>query len=239
MSTVTNLTTDALVEVLSGNLQVLSRERNNAWVYHLRSYRDHHKLEFDDDARLGHVKQAWAMVKPGDSDQACWTHYHPHPDCVTAARGSPSMTDIITDLHAVFGRFADAEIEHPPTPSSDTVILYTVLAYLNTDTYSCVAALCFLNRGKVMMYNFSRTENFPETLTLSQFKEVAMERMEVVDQFEHEKWEQTKRACNNMECSTDQPATLKCSGCKLANYCSRACQKADWSKHKQRCKSQA
>ncbi|KAF5325093.1 hypothetical protein D9619_010016 [Psilocybe cf. subviscida] len=29
----------------------------------------------------------------------------------------------------------------------------------------------------------------------------------------------------------------KCGGCKIAQYCSRECQKADWQKHKDQCKS--
>jgi hypothetical protein len=34
-----------------------------------------------------------------------------------------------------------------------------------------------------------------------------------------------------------QTGELKCSGCNKARYCSRACQKIDWKKHKKTCKS--
>lgn len=33
----------------------------------------------------------------------------------------------------------------------------------------------------------------------------------------------------------DPPARFRCSGCKIARYCSAACQQADWGKHKPTC----
>jgi hypothetical protein len=46
--------------------------------------------------------------------------------------------------------------------------------------------------------------------------------------------------CFNKECSlpgrkVERNAMTSCSGCRSANYCSRACQKADWPKHKFYC----
>ena len=35
----------------------------------------------------------------------------------------------------------------------------------------------------------------------------------------------------------EQRAFLKCAGCKVTLYCSRACQKKDWKTHKPNCKS--
>ena len=46
--------------------------------------------------------------------------------------------------------------------------------------------------------------------------------------------------CCNLECSlpnrmAERSAMLCCTGCRIANYCSRECQKAAWPGHKQKC----
>lgn len=38
--------------------------------------------------------------------------------------------------------------------------------------------------------------------------------------------------CSSCKSST---AKFRCSSCKLVNYCSRECQRNDWSKHKRKC----
>lgn len=41
--------------------------------------------------------------------------------------------------------------------------------------------------------------------------------------------------CSNPSCS--KPGTRKCSGCRIAKYCSRDCQRSEWSVHKAACKA--
>eukprot|EP00984_Skeletonema_dohrnii_P024737 scaffold13863_cov94-Skeletonema_dohrnii-CCMP3373.AAC.2 len=44
--------------------------------------------------------------------------------------------------------------------------------------------------------------------------------------------------CFNEECPdrrVERNKTMYCSGCRCITYCSRACQKADWTAHKQEC----
>ena len=41
--------------------------------------------------------------------------------------------------------------------------------------------------------------------------------------------------CFNCSCTPERSKLLTCGRCGDANYCSRACQKADWPKHKESC----
>ncbi|KAF8878364.1 hypothetical protein CPB84DRAFT_1688354, partial [Gymnopilus junonius] len=44
------------------------------------------------------------------------------------------------------------------------------------------------------------------------------------------------RRGNCMTCGKDAQSDLKvCSGCKVAKYCSKQCQKEDWKNHKKEC----
>lgn len=41
--------------------------------------------------------------------------------------------------------------------------------------------------------------------------------------------------CSSPDSGVERSAMMSCSGCRQANYCSRACQKAHWTKHKKDC----
>ena len=43
----------------------------------------------------------------------------------------------------------------------------------------------------------------------------------------------SRKDCGNVKC--DKEGSLRCSRCKITNYCSRECQHDDWSTHKDNC----
>ena len=43
--------------------------------------------------------------------------------------------------------------------------------------------------------------------------------------------------CNNLCCLCGGGSGHKCAGCGIARYCSRACQRNDWQRHKKACKA--
>jgi hypothetical protein len=54
------------------------------------------------------------------------------------------------------------------------------------------------------------------------------------ESFEDEKLEMKKRCC---ACQEIKEKMMRCSGCHMAMYCSKECQKKDWSIHKPFCHS--
>lgn len=42
-----------------------------------------------------------------------------------------------------------------------------------------------------------------------------------------------KKSCSSLSCDKDAP--LKCSGCRVARYCSQEHQRAHWKEHQQTC----
>ena len=51
--------------------------------------------------------------------------------------------------------------------------------------------------------------------------------------------EKTKHKCYNPQCNVTSYKMKKCQQCKKARYCSRDCQKVNWSVHRINCKKQA
>lgn len=98
---------------------------------------------------------------------------------------------------------------------------FAILAY---GTKMCRRAECLLGAGRII-YNARRAHE-RETRSLSLLADGSIAPVKI----------DRCLACHQISSPADRKGYQVCSGCKIAHYCSIACQRADWGVHKTVCR---